>query len=613
MKVYHLLFCLALLLPVSAQIAPEATDSVVIPHAADSEKPETIVALDRLLKVISENQDAIEALRTQITGPSQEEKQSKKQKLTAELEAAKQVKDSLGPDADDSALSDNDHRIALLEAQLQDIEKTLTEEQKNDLNAEILLLKEKQSEYELQFEELATGVRRNDIEEQQVDPLTLEEQFRQVLSPLLEEVRDATADSREIDSLYTEASTLEKRRAIAVSAIKNIDSLLGESSADESLRNQLEEARLSWAQISDEAESALSATRLQIEKRESEKKSAVSVASNFFKNFFKSRGWNVLLSILIFFLVYIILKRLTPFVYKLSPVHKKGERTFFSRIVSLLYVAFTLLVATIAALITLYIARDWVLLSLLLLILLGVFWGARQAIPPMMEQIRLILNIGPVRENERIIYEGIPWKVSHLGLYSRLTNPELAGGLMRLPARTLLDFHSRPYDTDEIWFPTSKHDWVILSDDTYGKVLLQTPEYVQILQLGGARTTYPVSEYLSLAPQNLSKNFRVKSVFGIDYDHQAICTTEAPEIFQKRLSEDLSKLFGEDVFTSVSVNFASAAASSLDYEILADFKGDAADKYQKIRRAIQSICVDVCNEQNWGIPFQQITIHQAGS
>jgi len=231
----------------------------------------------------------------------------------------------------------------------------------------------------------------------------------------------------------------------------------------------------------------------------------------------------------------------------------------------------------------------------------------------MMEQIRLILNIGPVRENERIIYEGIPWKVSHLGFYSQLTNPELSGGLMRLPARTLLDFHSRPFDKDEIWFPTSKHDWVILSDETYGKVLLQTPEYVQILQLGGARRTYPVSEFLNLAPKNLSKNFRVKSLFGIDYNHQSISTTEAPDVFQKQIQEELIRLFGKEPFNGVSVNFASAGASSLDYEILADFKGEAADKYQKIRRAIQSICVDVCNEQGWGIPFQQITIHQAGA
>ena len=44
---------------------------------------------------------------------------------------------------------------------------------------------------------------------------------------------------------------------------------------------------------------------------------------------------------------------------------------------------------------------------------------------------------------------------------------------------------------------------------------------------------------------------------------------------------------------------------------MADFKGDAADRYEKLKRAIQRICVDVCNEKDWGIPFTQITIHQA--
>ena len=53
--------------------------------------------------------------------------------------------------------------------------------------------------------------------------------------------------------------------------------------------------------------------------------------------------------------------------------------------------------------------------------------------------------------------------------------------------------------------------------------------------------------------------------------------------------------------------------SSLDFDVLADFKGSAAERYQKISRAIQRICVDVCNENDWEIPFTQVTVHQASA
>ncbi len=132
-----------------------------------------------------------------------------------------------------------------------------------------------------------------------------------------------------------------------------------------------------------------------------------------------------------------------------------------------------------------------------------------------------------------------------------------------------------------------------------------------VLRLGGATKTYPTADYLSLSPQNLSHGFRVTSTFGIDYAHQAECTTSIPDIFTKALTTAFLKEFGRDAVRSIKAEFASASASSLDYEILADFDGSVAQKYNPIKRRIQSVCVDVCNENGWNIPFTQITVHQA--
>jgi hypothetical protein len=62
---------------------------------------------------------------------------------------------------------------------------------------------------------------------------------------------------------------------------------------------------------------------------------------------------------------------------------------------------------------------------------------------------------------------------------------------------------------------------------------------------------------------------------------------------------------------SIKVEFQSAGTSSLDYVVLADFDGSLGSRYNFIKRRIQSICVDVCNDNGWVIPFTQITVHQA--
>jgi hypothetical protein len=39
--------------------------------------------------------------------------------------------------------------------------------------------------------------------------------------------------------------------------------------------------------------------------------------------------------------------------------------------------------------------------------------------------------------------------------------------------------------------------------------------------------------------------------------------------------------------------------------------GNSASGYFAIGRLIQQTCVDICNRENWVIPFTQVTVHQA--
>jgi hypothetical protein len=194
-----------------------------------------------------------------------------------------------------------------------------------------------------------------------------------------------------------------------------------------------------------------------------------------------------------------------------------------------------------------------------------------------------------------------------------LHNPDLNGATLRLPAKTLLTSYSRPSMPKEPWFPTRIDDWVILDDGVMGKVVQQTPEQVVLVKLGGSYKTYPTLTYLSKNPENISPQFSVSTTFGLDYQYQSIATTLIPDIIQKKIYQSLVERFGKDPIRSVNVEFASASASSLDFRITANVDGELAPQFNVIQRMLQGGAVDAANENQWVIPFPQLTVHQSPS
>ena len=169
------------------------------------------------------------------------------------------------------------------------------------------------------------------------------------------------------------------------------------------------------------------------------------------------------------------------------------------------------------------------------------------------EQLTLILNLGAVRENEIIIFDGVPWRVKSLGFIAELVNPALDGGGIELPIRELVGHHSRGRGGKEPLFPTEKGNWVLMGDATHAKVISQTPFFVEVLYLGGSRVSIPTADFLSLHPENLSRNYRVNVPFGIDYQHQSDCTGPIPIAMQQVLEEGLSRELGPEEVLNVHV------------------------------------------------------------
>jgi hypothetical protein len=459
-----------------------------------------------------------------------------------------------------------------------------------------------------QFDSIATGITTDTFDQNETPELDLGSELKDLLSPIVNELKRATTRPRELDRLARQIDELREKSQLADSAIHRIQELgkTGDKQLDQRLADTLER----WQEQKDGVEAELQVAQQRRQRLLGERTSVYGTIENLTQVFFRSRGRNLLLACLAFVLAWLLVRGAHVVVRRYSPLH--GEtRQLAAHIIDLVFMLGAVLVGTLAALAVLYTVGDWVLLTIVSLFLVGMAWASRTALPRIWRQLVILMNLGGVREGERIMFNGVPYRIDRLGFYTYLRNPSLTGGLLRLPLTHIAELYTRPFGSDERWFPTNPEDWVLFADGKLGKVVRQSPDFVTMIALGGARTLVPSSDFVQQSPIVLSAGFRHSIVFGIDYQHQAIITTKIPETLATFIRTGLENDdYGGDL-NSLKVEFAAAGASSLDIAILADFKGSAASKYFILQRLIQRLCVDACNENGWVIPFTQITLHMA--
>ncbi|QQL45667.1 hypothetical protein [Sulfuriroseicoccus oceanibius] len=512
-----------------------------------------------------------------------------------------------------SLLEDLSKSISETEAKLKKLE---SQRKSNLAPPELLELAEEidQTERELRrlknwFLSSATKIELDESSDAQQETLTLEQEIRELVAPVISELKDATLEPRKIESLRRRLAILDDQRATATRVVTAIDRKLAQNPPQDVV-DRLNEQRAVWQEHLDETELEIAIANDRLADLNNSTESLWVRATTGIQNFFRTRGKNLLYAIIGCIVTLLIFRRGYAMFRKYSPVHRRTSDSFYIKSLDLGFHVAGILAAILVFVFILYLTNDWVLLVVTLLFLGAIAWGSKHTLPRYYDQAKLMLNLGPVREGERVLIDGIPWKVGKIHVYTDFTNPTLKGGLVRLPIDNLLSMRSRPA-TGELWFPCEAGDWILFDDERLAKVIEQTPEYVHILRKGGSRKLIPSQQFLEMAPENLSKNFRLKSTFGIDYIHQDISTHEVPGIFAKAIEEGLAEIVPAEAIIHISVEFSSAGASSLDYEVLADFSGDVASRYHILRRAIQRLCVDVCNEHQWNVPFTQITVHQA--
>lgn len=506
-------------------------------------------------------------------------------------------------------LNNTSEMTNLIESRSELIKSSMSEDEKKEQQAALEKLQLQLEELQSDYESVATGIAVRDYQKAKDQKFDLKSEVENLIQPMVYALKSLTADSRQIEHYKQQIEQLKIKQKDAKLALKNLSTLTA-ATPDGDLKTSLTTYLTSWQEEKARLDSERKVLDYQLKRKLESKESLISSTSSIFSGFFTNRGLNFMLGILAFLGVYLVLRFSYGFARKIWLARRKRQSTF-DRLRDLIFHIMSLLVSITAMLFIFNLRNDWLLLGISILFLVAIGWALLKTLPTAVEKVMLMLNLGSVREGERVIYNGIPWQVDTLHFYSHLVNPDLTGGSVHVPARELVGLVSRPSDPHEEWFPSNEGEWVVLADETLGQVVHQSPEMVQVQMFGGMLVTYTTPAYLDQNPRNLSHGYRIQMVFGIDYKYQADCTTDIPSKMTAHFRTELLKIMDESELKRVVVDFFSPNASSLDFEYEAYVKGTSAHLYEEVERAMIYSFADVCNENGWEIPFQQITLHQA--
>ena len=485
--------------------------------------------------------------------------------------------------------------------------KSVDYQEKELLDTKIKDIQDQINEFQLKFEKIATGIDTSMVTtKEDYKTSTLSEDFQLLIKPLLYAAKQSTEMMRKKAKLQDEKEYYENILFYANKAKQNIGNLLKDANSTV-LKEELTKLEKHWNQKILLITSNLNATQQHMAMLDTDDVSFAQSFQNSFKNFFQQQGLVLLEAIGLLFIVVIAIKAIHLLLVKIFPILVKPDRSFSVRFLDLVYWVLAVLLAIFTPMAIFYYEENWVLSSIGILILFGLMWSFRNLIPKLWKQARLLLNIGPVRQEERIYYQDLPWRVKNIHIFTVLENPD-SGVKLRLPIEELVGLTSRPSLPNEPWFPCRVNDWVLLSDKSYGKVVGISLEFIELVDQSGGQKTFIVSDFLSLSPLNLSTGFMILDTLGISYRHQKESTKKITEMLEKFIRQQIDAEGFQEGLKDVLVQFEHAGNSSLDIKIVATFHGEMAPNYFRLRRAIGRWCVDACTEYGWEIPFPQLTI-----
>lgn len=487
------------------------------------------------------------------------------------------------------------------------IRTSVSDAEKQQLEGELARLDRQLSDSSNDFERIATGVEVGLFVEKKAETFSWKEEIATLVEPAIKEIKLLTIRARQKTKLKDTISELSRIKPVAANAVRHLERLY-EAAKDPDIKKEIKELLPEWRNNENRIGNKLELAQLELSQMQDKEVSLVQSFSKSIGDFFRVRGLYLLLAVIAFGCIVLAGRLIHRLVFRFLPGVNLEKRPFHIRLLDLFLRVFTVFAAIIGLFFALYLAEDWFLLSLAIIFFLGLFWTVRQAVPRLWQQGRLMLNVGSVREGERLQLHDVPWKVETIHVFCRLFNPTL-GIHLRVPIEDIVGMVSRPFSPEEPWFPCKKGDWVVVGDRPRTRVVSLSHELVETVERGGKRYLFQTSDFLGQNLVNLSRNFRLRVVFGVSYDLQTEVTNTIPTLLKTFIEEKLEEEGYANSCLNLLVEFKEAGSSSLDLLVLADFKGELADIYTRLERAIQRWCVDAATKYNWEIPFPQLTFH----
>jgi small-conductance mechanosensitive channel len=437
---------------------------------------------------------------------------------------------------------------------------------------------------------------------------TWQEDIVDVIKPLADSLKSVTRRPRQIAELRSQLLVIDQKQSALQDALGKFG-IFDQADLQGSAAVYVADLREGWTEDLQQLEGEELIANRQLQELLGDKEGTFSGIVPSLKRFVLGTGLTLLLAVVVSVAMYFFMRSVWWFIEKKIVSKETRRKSTVYRFASYMYHLLTAIIVILSIFIVLYVREDLLLLALASLLLAGLLLNIKQFLPRYFSEARLLLNLGSVREEERVIYNGLPWQVKSLNLHTVLHNPAL-DGIVRLPLGVVRELVSRPV-RNNLWFPSQRGDYIILPDGLLGQVKYQTPDLVEVTVKGGMAQTFTTPDFYGLNIINLSrdKTFGVSVTFGLDYSLQSIAVKEIPEALHSAITEKLKNSDLAKELVSLLVELSEANASSLDFIIFGSFQNSCASSYYRIERLFLQTCVEVSNERDWTIPFPQLTVH----
>ena len=447
-------------------------------------------------------------------------------------------------------------------------------------------------------------------EQSEGETFDLGTEIGQIFQPLIVSLERATEPSRRMEELRQLSNRTKRKQEVAQSTLNSIAQFQQDGTEyPKALQDRLNNYTTLWTTRLQEAVDLGNALDEQLEAANRAKGSTFTEFAEDFGDFVLNRGASLLLALGLGIGFLILCQLLRVALANFYRTRRTGVLSAPIRIIGMVISMIGVIGALMIAITVFNIRHDWLMLAMSLLLALAISWSFVRALPTLMEETRVLLNLGSVREGERTIVNGIPYRIDRLSMYSKLVNPALNGGSLIFPVREMINMHSRPVVEGEAWFPTDIGDWIVRGGKHY-EVINQTPEHVIIRRPGGSEDFIPVQDFVSTLFESLSEGYRKTHIIGLSYKHLTLANSEIPIAISKAVHKRVAERIGAENILGIETRLVELSSSSLDFKVLIDIAPGQGPHWDRIQSDISNGTIDACLEQGWEIPFPQLVVHK---